>query len=59
MSFTVLYAAFALLALIVIFGLTYKIKGIRTAFMITGIAFIVFAILLVATIYAIIGIMPN
>ncbi len=59
MAFTVLYAAFALLALIVIFGLTYKIKGIRTAFMITGIALIIFAILLVATIYAIIGMMPN
>lgn len=59
MSFTILYAALALLVLIVIFGLTYKIKGLKTAFVTTGIAFTASAILFVAVIYAIASTMPN
>ena len=59
MSFTVLYAILAFLALIIIFGLTYRIKGVKTAIITTGIAFVIFAILFVATIYVIVSVMPN
>lgn len=59
MSFTILYAALALLVLIVIFGLTYKIKGLKTAFAAASIAFVISAILFVAVIYAIASTMPN
>jgi hypothetical protein len=59
MSFTVLYAALVLLALLMIFGFTYKIKGIKTAFVATGIAFVVFAVLGVAMIYAVVSAMLN
>lgn len=59
MSFTILYAAFALLALIVLFGIMYKIKGLKIAFITTGIAFVVSAVLFVAAIYAIVSVMPN
>jgi len=53
MSFTILYAAFSFLVLAVIFGVTYKIKGLKTAFLATGVAFFVSAVALVAIIYAI------
>jgi hypothetical protein len=53
MSFTVLYAVLTLLVLIVIFGVTYKIKGWKVAVLATGLAFILSALLLVALIYII------
>jgi hypothetical protein len=53
MSFTILYAVLTLLALIVIFGVTYKIKGWKVAFLATGLAFILSALFLVALIYVI------
>jgi hypothetical protein len=53
MPFTALFAVFALLALIVIFGLTLKIKGWRVALLATGIAAVVAALLFVGIIYAI------
>ena len=59
MAFTILYAVLTLFVLIVVFGFTYKIKGLKTAFLATGIAFVLFAVLLVATIYAITIVMPN
>jgi hypothetical protein len=59
MSFTVLFAVSAFLALIIIFGLTYKMKGVKTALLTTGIAFVILAILFVATIYVIVSVMPN
>ncbi len=59
MSFTILCAVFTLFALVIIFGLTYKIRGLKTAFLTTGIAFVIFALLLVAAMYAIVRIMPN
>lgn len=57
MSLTVLFVMFALLALIVIFGLTYKIKGLKTAFITTGVAFVVFTLLFVAMIQVIVNAM--
>ena len=50
MSFTGLYTLLTLLALIVIFGVTYKIKGWKVAFLTTGLAFILSALFLVALI---------
>jgi len=49
----------ALLTLIIIFGLTWKIKGLKVAIITTGIAFIIFAVLFGVTIYAITSVMPN
>ena len=59
MSFTALFAVFALLALIVIFALAYKIKGLTVALITTVAAFMVIAALFVAMIYAIVSVMPN
>ena len=53
MSFTGLYAMLTLLVLLMIFGITYKIKGWNVAFLATGLAFILSALLLVAVIYII------
>lgn len=59
MSFTILYAVLALFVLLIIFGVTYKIKGFLTAFIATGVAFIILALVLVGVIYAITSAMPN
>ena len=53
MSFTGLYAMLTLLALIVIFGVTYRIKGWKIASLATGLAFILSALLLFALIFVI------
>jgi len=59
MSFTLLFAVFALLALGILFGLMYKLRGAKTAVITTAIAFVVLALLFVTTIYAIVSVMPN
>ena len=59
MSFTAIFAVLAVLGLIIILGLTYKMKGLRIAVIATGIAAIVLVVLFVATIYAITSVMPN
>jgi hypothetical protein len=59
MSFTVLYALSALLLLVVIFGLTYKIKGLKTALITTAAAFIILAVTLIVMISVILGVMSN
>ena len=59
MSFTILFAAFVLFALLVIFGITYKIKGLKTALIATGVMFILSAVAYVAVIYLIVSAMPN
>jgi hypothetical protein len=53
MSFTSLYAVLTLLALIVVFGVTYKIKGWKVAFLATGLALMLSTLFLVALIYVI------
>jgi hypothetical protein len=57
MSFTFILAILALIGLVVIFGVTYKRKGLKAAFITTGIAFVVFSILYVMAIYAIVSVM--
>lgn len=59
MSLTAIFAVLAVLGLIIIFGLTYKMKGLKTAVIAAGIAYIVLVVLFVATIYAIASVMPN
>ena len=57
MSFTIILALFALLGLAVVFGVTYKIKGLKAAFIATGITLLVFSTLYVVIIYAIVNAM--
>ena len=59
MSFTAIFAVLAVLGLIIILGLTYKMRGLKTAVIATSIASIVLVVLFVATIYAIASVMPN
>ena len=51
MSFIVILPLLALLGLAVVFGVTYKRNGLKTAFIATGVAFAIFLILFVAAIY--------
>ncbi len=53
MSFTIILALLALLGLAVIFGLTFKVKGLKAAFITSGIALAAILILYVVTIFAI------
>jgi hypothetical protein len=53
MSFAILYAVLALLALVVIFGVVHKIKGWKIAFLATGLAFVFSILLLMGLIYVI------
>lgn len=59
MSFTILFIALALLVSIIIFGLTYKLKGLKTALIAMGIAFVGFALLFVAVIFVVVILMSN
>jgi hypothetical protein len=51
MSFIIILPLLALIGLVVVFGVTYKSKGLKAAFIATGIAFVIFAILFAAAIY--------
>ncbi len=57
MTFTIALAILALLGLGIVFGVAYKIKGLKIAFISSGIALVVFAILYMATIYTITSMM--
>jgi hypothetical protein len=54
MGITAILALLALLGLVVVFGVTKRIKGLKAAFITTGVAFLVFSILLVLSIYVIV-----
>lgn len=58
-SFTALSAGFILFALLILFGLTYKFKGLKTAFIATSVALVVSVIVFAAAIYAIVRVIPN
>jgi len=55
MSFIVLFAMLTLLVSVVVFGLTYNTKGLKVAFIASGIVFVISATLLAAMIYAMIS----
>lgn len=45
MPFTILFALLALILLVVVFLVTYKMKGLKFALIVTGITFIVLAVI--------------
>ena len=57
MPFTILFAVFALLLMVVIFALIYKVKGLTAAFITTGIALIIMSILFIVMINTIVNAM--
>jgi hypothetical protein len=59
MSFTVLFAVLSFLTLIVVFGVSYARKGLKTALIATGIAFILITFLLAGLVFIIVNSMPN
>ena len=59
MSFTLLFSALSFLALIVVFGVSYARKGLKTALIATGIAFALIALLLAGLVFVIVNSMPN
>ena len=59
MSFTILFAALAFLALVVVFGVSYARKGLKTALLATGAAFVLSALLLAGRVFVIVNSMPT
>ncbi len=57
MAITILLAALALLGLVVIFAIAYKVKGLKAALITTGVSFILFSIFYVAAIFSIVSAM--
>jgi hypothetical protein len=55
MSFIVLFAMLTLLVLVVVFGLTYNTRGLKVAFIASGIVFVISATLLAAMLYAMVS----
>ena len=58
MSFIIVLPLLGLVGLAVVFGVTYKRKGLKAAFIATGIALFVFSILYAAAIYVRASAMP-
>lgn len=52
---TVIFVLFALFVLVIIFGVTYLIKGLKTALITTGVALVGFLILNLGMIYLIVN----
>ncbi len=52
---TILYVLFALFMLLIIFGVTFLIKGLKTALVTTGVALVGFLILYIGIIYLIVN----
>jgi hypothetical protein len=57
MPFTILFALLALILLVVVFLVTYKMKGLKSALIVTGTAFIVLAVMFVVLIRMIVNAM--
>lgn len=53
MPLTIILAILAIIGLGIIFWAAYKVKGLKIAFLTSGIALIVFVVLYVVTVYAI------
>ena len=52
---TIFYVLFALFMVAVIFGVTYKIKGLKTALITTGAVLVGFLVLYIGMIYRIVN----
>lgn len=59
MPITILVAVPILFVLMVIFGLSYKIKGLKTAIIATGAVFVLFALLYMGMLFIIVNSMGN
>jgi|CXWL01.1.fsa_nt_gi hypothetical protein len=59
MSFTIVFALVGLLALIGVFALTYKFKGLKSALIAAAVAIFIEAIAFGLLIFAIVSVMPN
>lgn len=59
MPITILIAVSILIVLMVIFGFTYKRKGLQTAIIATGTAFVLFAMLYMGIIFVIVNSMGD
>jgi len=59
MSFTVLFAVLSVLTLIVVFAVTFAIRGLKTALIAAGMTFIVIAVLFAGLLYVIVNAMAN
>jgi len=57
MPFTAIFILLALLVLAVVFGIFYKAKGLKAAFVTSGIAFFLLVILFFATMNVILNVM--
>ena len=57
MPFTAIFILFALLVLAIVFGIFYKAKGLKAAFVSSGIAFFLLVILFLATMNVILSAM--
>lgn len=55
MSFTILYPVVVLFALLIVFGVAYKLKGLKTALLVTGATFVFFVLLFMALIFIIVN----
>ena len=55
MPFTIIFLVLAFFALLVIFGVTYRLKGWKTAFLVTGVVLFLFAMLFVGMIFVIVN----
>jgi len=52
---TIFYVLFALFMLVVIFGVTYKIKGLKAAFIATGVVLVGLLVLYIGMLYLIVN----
>ena len=52
---TILYALFALFMLVIIFGVTYLVKGLKTALITTGVLLVGFLVLYIGMVYLIVN----
>ena len=52
---TIFYVLFALFMVIVIFGATYKIKGLKAALITTGVVFVGLLVLYIGMLYLIVN----
>ncbi|MCC6259424.1 MAG: hypothetical protein IT311_01075 [Anaerolineales bacterium] len=50
---TIFYILFVLLALAIVFGVTYKIKGLKIALAVTGAGFVCLLVLYIGMVYLI------
>jgi hypothetical protein len=51
MSYTIIFAVLALIILAMLFAIIWRIRGLKSAFLVTGVMLVVFILMYVAFIY--------